>query len=255
MRQGPRGQVSFSDQGALIQLFKTRNASTLIHEGAGHIWLENLGRDAADPNASDEVRADLELVKAWWRANIDQAVQDRGQNGGVGALEQAINDFGTGVQVDTDAIRPFHEMFARAAERYFMEGKSPTPELRGVFTRFRNWLVAIYKDFTALKVPMTDDIRGVFDRLIAVPQELGSAAQDQGLTPFFKDAASAGFTPAEYAAYLTTLKTADETAHDRLLGKVMGDIRRKYTAAWKAERETLVEEFQAVREFDLPRRG
>jgi len=232
MQQGPRGQVSFSDGQALVQLFKTRNASTLVHEAAGHIWLENLGRDAADPNASDEVRADLEIIKNWWRQNAPE-----------GSNLKAVDDFGVR-PVKADDIRPFHEMFARAAERYFMEGKSPTPELRGAFAKLRQWLVAIYKDFSKLNVPMSDEVRGVFDRLIAVPQALDAAQDEQNLDPFFKDAASAGMSQEEYDAYLNAIRIADETGHDRLLGKVMADIRRTRTAAWKAERAALVEEYQ-----------
>lgn len=228
LQQSAKGAVSFSDQGALVQLFKGRNASTLVHEAAGHVWLDNLIKDAADPNASDEVRADLETVKAWWRANAPE-----------GSNLAAIEDPGNAA---VDDIRPFHELFARAAERYFMEGRAPTPSLREVFAKFRQWLVAVYKDFTRLNVPMTPEIREVFDRLIAVPQAVEDAKVEQGFVPL--DAAQMGMSPAEHAAYLRTIQLADETAHDRLLGKVMADVRRKYTTVWKAEREALVEEHQ-----------
>ena len=239
LQQGPRGQVSFGDGTALIQLFKGRNASTLLHE-TSHVWLENLAKDAHDPAASQEVRDDFEIVKAWWRANAS-----------AGANPAAIDAFGTDTPPSADDIRPFHELFARAGERYFMEGKAPTPELRGAFAKFRNWLVAIYKDFTALKVPMTDEIRGVFDRLIAVPQALQDAAEEQELVALPLDKLTEMMSPAELGAYHNLIRIADEAGHDRLLGRVMADIRRQRTAAWKAEREALVEDLQA-QVNDLP---
>lgn len=243
LQQGPRGNVSFSDQGALIRLFKTANASTLIHEGAGHVWLEELARDAAYPG-TDEVQADFAKIKSWWHEHLDGLPASAEIAPGINEARAraAIDNFGAG-EPDTEAIRPFHEMFARAAERYFMEGKAPSEELRGPFAKFRNWLVSIYKELTRLRVPMTDEMRGVFDRLVAVPEAIETAKAIAALEPFFKDPEQAGMTPAEFEAYLRTLQLADETAHDRLLGKVMGDIRRQRTAEWKSERETLVNEF------------
>jgi hypothetical protein len=241
--KGPRGQVSFAPQGALIELFKSRNASTLIHEGAGHIWLENLARDAQDPNATDEVRADFQLIKDWWLANVEQAAKESGL--GERKLRNAVEAFGTGKKVDVEAIRPFHEMFARAAERYVMEGKAPNDSLRAAFAKFRQWLVAIYKDFTALRVPMTDEIRGVFDRLAAGPVAIDDAIVEQSLEPLPPDTLTELMTPAEIEAYLRAVQLADAAAEDRLLAKLLGDVRRKHTEAWKSERAALVEDFQA----------
>lgn len=241
LKQGPRGDVSFSKNGALIRLFKSANASTLIHEGAGHIWLEELGRDAAHPDATQEVKDDLNMVKAWWSANIAQAGIDSGVP--LKRLEKALRLYGTGLQNDLEAIRPFHEMFARAGERYLMEGKAPTEELRSPFAKFRTWLVGIYKDLSRLNVPMTDDLRGVFDRLVAVPEAIATAKTQTTLDPWTTEQGQKlGMSPQEIEAYLKVVQLADEAAHDRMLGVVMGDIRRQYTADWKAEHAALAED-------------
>lgn len=238
MAQGPRGDVSFSKDGALIRLFKSANASTLVHETT-HIWLEELARDAAHPEASQELVDDFEIVKRWWRDHAMEVANTTGMD--QRRLLKAIANFGKGPS-DLEAIRPFHELFARAGERYLMEGKAPSQELRGAFAKFRQWLVAIYKDFTALKVPMTNDLRGVFDRLVAVPEAIDGALTVTQLQPFFADPGTAGMSQEEFDAYLKTIQLADEAGHDRLLGKVMGDIRRQRTAEWKSERDVIIAE-------------
>lgn len=255
--QGPKGDVTFSGAGAIIRLFKGRDASTLIHEAAGHLWLEELASDAADPNAEQQVRDDWQAVKDWWTENTAQAAEELKDNAEIQAriaadpdyLQKIAQTFGAAesdAAVRLEAVRPFHEMFARAAERYFMEGKTPTSALRQAMARFRNWIVAVYRDLARLNVPMTDDIRGVFDRLVAVDDEITAATVDQTYAPFFPDAETAGMTPAEYDAYVRAIGEADEAANDRLLGKVMSEIRRTKTAAWNAERDALIEDLGEV---------
>jgi hypothetical protein len=56
------------------------------------------------------------------------------------------------------------EKAALAWEQYLFEGKAPSPELRGTFSRFKTWLTRIYG---ALKGNLPDDVRKVFDRMLA----------------------------------------------------------------------------------------
>lgn len=260
MGQGARGQVGFSTEGALIELFKGANASTLIHEGAGHIWLEELARDAADELATQEVREDWMKVRQWWAQNVEQAeaeVTDPVVKARIAAdptyLTQVAMTFGQNEAdpaVRLEAIRPFHEMFARGAERYFMEGKAPNSTLKTAMRRFRDWIVSVYRDVARLNVNMTDEMRDVFDRLTAVQETMADVIDEQGYTPFFADAESAGMTEAEYAAYLRSITDADSDASDQLLGRVMGQVRRRRTAEWKAERDTLIDELSPIIDAD-----
>lgn len=48
-----------------------------------------------------------------------------------------------------DQKRPYHERWAESTEQYFFEGKAPSVELRGVFDRFRTWLMTVYKSLKA----------------------------------------------------------------------------------------------------------
>lgn len=260
MGQGARGQVGFSTEGALIELFKGANASTLIHEGAGHIWLEELARDAADELATQEVREDWMKVRQWWAQNVADAeaeITDPVVKARIAAdptyLTQVAMTFGQNEAdpaVRLEAIRPFHEMFARGAERYFMEGKAPNAALKSPMRRFRDWIVSVYRDVARLGVNMTDEMRDVFARLTAVQETMDDVIEEQGYAPFFSDAQSAGMTPAEYDAYLRSITDADNDASDQLLGRVMGQVRRRMTADWKAERDTLIDELSPVIDAD-----
>ncbi|MDY0204724.1 MAG: hypothetical protein RBR49_11460 [Desulfovibrio desulfuricans] len=67
----------------------------------------------------------------------------------------------------------FHEAVARGFEQYLMEGKAPSKKLDGVFSRLRAWLLEIYKEARdALGLPISDDVRRVFDRMIATDQQM-----------------------------------------------------------------------------------
>lgn len=93
---GPRGQISFTDGRSIIDLFQSRNTSTFAHE-MGHQWLEELRDDALLDTATDQARADWQVVQDWFAANGHPVVD--------------------GV-IPVDA----HEMWARGIERYLMEG-------------------------------------------------------------------------------------------------------------------------------------
>ncbi|MCK1479330.1 hypothetical protein IVB27_32470 [Bradyrhizobium sp. 197] len=137
-----RGKIRFSEDGkAVITLFKDANSSTFIHE-TGHHWLEELMKDSQHEKAPASIRADADSVLKW-----------------------------LGVDTPFDIKVRHHEQFARGFERYMMEGKAPTQGLARVFEAFKNWLTKIYQTVDRLKSPINDEIRGVFDRLVALKPE------------------------------------------------------------------------------------
>lgn len=141
--QSRRGKIRLAtdDAKATITLFKDADASTFVHE-TGHAWLEELARDAADPAAPSDLKTDMGAVHQWLGTNPDASIPTRA-----------------------------HEKFARGFERYMMEGHAPSEALAGVFAKFRDWLTAIYQTVARLRSPINDDIRGVFDRLLATKGE------------------------------------------------------------------------------------
>jgi hypothetical protein len=133
------GKLTFANPRNIISLFENADASTFLHESA-HQWLTDLMKDAERPQAKDDLRADVETLKAWFK--------DAG-------------------------VRKSQEMFARGMEQYLMEGHAPSPKLRRVFETFKDWLTQIYKTFEGIpgRVKINDDIRGVYDRLLSQPRE------------------------------------------------------------------------------------
>src|SRR5574341_15360 len=80
-----------------------------------------------------------------------------------------------GVASRADIGMPQHELFSRSFEAYLMEGKAPSPRLREAFARFRAWLLGIYRSLKALNAPLTDDVRKVFDRMLASDEAIAEA--------------------------------------------------------------------------------
>ncbi|MCT4626968.1 hypothetical protein [Halodesulfovibrio sp.] len=77
---------------------------------------------------------------------------------------------------DGDAIATeHHEKFARGFEAYLREGKAPSLELAQVFKRFRDWLLSIYKNVKLLHVDLNNDVRDVFDRMLATSEQVREA--------------------------------------------------------------------------------
>ena len=187
-----------------IGLLKDADLSTFIHE-LSHSWLEELKADAARADAPDQLKADWEIIKGWLKSDGSLTVEQ-------------------------------HEQFARGGEAYVMEGNAPSPELQSVFARFKRWLVNIYRTLKNLDVKLNDDVRGVFDRLLASDREITLARQAQKMTELFTSAEEAGMTAAEFAAY----RKAGEAAHNAevaiLERKLMDELKREQQAWWKDAR-------------------
>ena len=214
---GPRGRIVFPAAGfgkgpSVIELFQSRDQSTFLHE-TGHLWLEQLRADAMDESAPDQLKADWQAVQDWFAANGHPLAD------GVIPVEA-------------------HELWARGVERYLMEGKAPTPLLRKAFEQFKSWLVAIYRTVDRLKAPITSEIRGVMDRLIATDEEIEQARQEQNISALFTDK-PATMTDDEFAAYQTSTEAARGDAHDALLAKVMNAVKRRVTKEYKDRREAI----------------
>lgn len=205
---GPRGRIVFPESGfdgfnAVIELFKSRDLSTFLHE-TGHLWLEELRHDAVDPDAAASVLADWVMVERWFAENGHPIV---------------------------DGVIPVgaHEMWARGVEKYLMEGKAPVSALARTFEAFKTWLTNVYRSAKRLSSPVTADIRGVMDRLIATDDELAAAEKQQSIDLMFEDADAAGMTVEEFAALQDLANSARQKANDALLAKVMAPIRARVT--------------------------
>lgn len=192
-----------------IALLEKANLSTFLHE-LGHHWLEGLRRDALRDNAPQQVKDDWAKTAKW--LGIDPAAP---------IPESA------------------HEQWARGTEAYFGEGKAPAFELRELFRKFSAWVKSVYRDLARLNVTLSEEVRGVMDRLIATDEEIAQADQLQNLEPIFPDAKSAGITDAEWLALQSLREKARSTAEQQAVSKVMRELKRENTAWWKTAMDSM----------------
>lgn len=155
----PRGRIKIGDDRSTIEFFKDANRSTFLHE-SGHYFLEVMKSLASDENASPRVKEDYQIVRDW-----------------------------LGIKEGEDIQTEHHEKWARGFEAYLMEGKAPSEGLRQAFSRFKQWLLAIYKSAKSLNVEISPEIREVMDRMLATSEEIKQAQQmtghyDQSVLPF-----------------------------------------------------------------------
>lgn len=137
-RPAPRGRIEFLGSGATIRLLRGADASTVLHESA-HFFIEAL-RVAADGGAAnDALQEDMSILRRF-----------------------------SGAPESGEIPREAHEKLARAFEAYMREGRAPSEELAGVFAKIRDWLLNVYRSVKDLDVELTDEVRGVFDRLLSV---------------------------------------------------------------------------------------
>ena len=224
-----RGFITFTPKGQGKRKFKItltakRDLSTLIHE-LGHFYLEVLG-ELIDADAPPQLKADYDAILRWL---------------GVSSVDQ----------ISTEQ----HEQWARGFERYLAEGKAPNPELQGAFARFKRWLLAIYKDLTRLNVELTDEIRGVMDRLVASDEQIEAANQVNQAMPLFEDAKKAGMTDEEYQAYVEQVELAGEEARVSVEQEIIREEERRRSKWWSEElgriRKEVAEEVDLLPEYQV----
>lgn len=208
----PRGQIRFGKDAINIELLKKADLSTFIHE-TGHFYLEVLGDIASKEDAPQAVKDDFSQVLKW-----------------------------LGVESVSDIKTEHHEQFARGFEAYLMEGKAPSVALRDAFTKFKAWLVSIYKKMANLNVELTPEVRGVFDRLLATEEEIAEAQAAQNMVPLFADPKAFGMNEVEAAKYAAAINEARVSAEEELQQKLMKEVQRERTSQWKEERTKVKEE-------------
>ena len=152
---------------------KNADLSTLVHE-TGHIFEEELRRIVASGMADERQISDLGVLDKWL-SRFDDDAELKKEYGALRMKDlyggRSFDKLGAAQKEDARS-RAKREYFARGFELYVREGKAPSEEMRGVFERFKRWLLAIYRHAKNLGVEINDDVRGVFDRMLATEQEM-----------------------------------------------------------------------------------
>lgn len=216
--QAPRG--SFNPSSLTISLLKGADLSTFLHE-SGHFFLEVqadlaaqlqkeaevFGLDTLKPGER-QIVADTQALLAWF----------------------GVKDLNEWHALDFEEKRAYHEQFARGFEAYLFEGKAPSIELQGLFQRFRAWLLNVYRDLKNLNVELTDEVRNVFDRMLASTEQITLAEQGRSMMPLFTSPEQAGMTPDEFAAYQALGVDATNEAIEDLQGRGLRDMQWLHNA-------------------------
>ena len=151
----------FNPESKTIGLLKDADLSTFLHE-TGHFFLDTYAKTA---ELHPEIKKDMDVLLKWF---------------GVDSLEKWNS-------LSIDEQRESHEKFARGFEAYLMEGKAPSLELQTIFSRFRSWLLNVYKSLTNLNVELTPEVKGVMDRMLASEETIKNAEVARGFTSLFTE--------------------------------------------------------------------
>lgn len=233
--QGKRGSIILPPRGGQSQmnLFEKADLSTVLHEGAHYfLWvLQNMAEDG-DATAA----AEMSTLTEWWGRNTAAIATEAGVTENIVRLYLAKGTTGNAA-ADRQIGVALHEQFARGFEAYTMEGKSPSNALRAAFESFAAWMMAIYKDKRALNVTLDDEVRGVFDRLLATDEELENSRVENNMGDEIAEVArEMGLDPESYQRLMELTGEARDEAKQLALKDVMEPIFRERRAEIKRER-------------------
>lgn len=206
------------DRTMRIELFKDADFSTFAHETA-HFMLEDFADMAMSENASQYAKDEFARICRY--LNADPAEK---------------------------FTREQHEKFAQSFEKYLMEGKAPSLELKDIFRKFRTWLQDIYR-VLKLHVTLSKDIRDVFDRMLATDREIEVARSvNQYADTLFATAKNMGVSPEVFEAYKKQAIETDESAREIVLSRLMRVIRQEKTETYQRELATVKEQIRKAYE-------
>lgn len=209
LTQDARGAYNPAER--IISLNKDADLSTFLHE-SGHFFLDTLGKIASGEGASDGAKSDFGTLLKWF----------------------GVKDADTWHAMSLDEQRAHHEKFAESFERYLLEGKAPSPELRTLFGRFRSWLLSVYRSVAGVGESLSPEVRGVMDRMLASDHAIKEAEQLRAYAPLFDNAKAAGMSMEEYNAYLEQGREATDQAVSEMQVRSMQDMKWLSNAKSKA---------------------
>lgn len=239
LAQGERGSITFGGgdveqklQKVIIKFTERANYSTAAHEFshygvALHRYFAQLAQ--AQIAGGSEVAELHRIVDDW-----NELKKQVGANEDKFTVEQ-------------------EEKISGWFEQYMRNGEAPSELLRRVFTRFRDWLMQIYKDITALGTPINDEVKGVFDRWLASEDEIAQVQNKN--TALAEIATNLGLPPDIALKVSDYVNSATMHAEEKLYRELDQEQKRRETQAYKDEfakvRKEVAAEFVNIREYNL----
>lgn len=214
-------QGSYNKKTKQIKIFESANETTFLHE-SGHAFLDVFQDLATRPTASEAIKKDFSDMLKF--------------------LE---------VESAADIKTPQHEKFARYFEAYLMEGNAPSRAMRKAFNSFKMWMIKAYQNIEGLaqaagfEIKMTDDIRGLMDRMIVAEKEIQSATENLGINHLFKDPIGMGMNEDQALKYKEAIEEANAYAEAELTKQLVDDLHKKQKQDY---REKFQAKFQEIKE-------
>lgn len=206
--------------------------STFLHETA-HFLSWSLHDIATSDLATPELKGDYtELLKWAGYDSTEQRLAETTERAELSSKEERTPE----EQRRLTALSAKEERISHGWEQYLFEGKAPSSALGRVFTRFKNWMVGIYQGVAGLQAQyraqygqelgLSDNVRAIFDRLLAQDDALKQAQDETGAPVAPTPEALANMSPTEAAAYRRALDRAS-FASDSELNRRAAEIQSK----------------------------
>ena len=194
----------------LIQIFKTADRSTFLHE-MGHVFFDDIKNLAEMENAPEQLVTDWNKLKEWSEWDDTEGADN------------------------TKA----HEMFARGWEAYLREGKAPTKGLQRVFRMFSKWLTRIYRAVTRLGGLPPKEIQDIMARMIATQEDIDAYTKEQALEQFESSKLFKQLDGAEQARVQDYIADVGEMAKERVMKRYMKELESRPIKEWNDEKDSI----------------
>lgn len=194
----------------LIQIFKTADRSTFLHE-MGHVFFDDIKNLAEMENAPEQLVTDWNKLKEWSEWDDAQGADN------------------------TKA----HEKFARGWEAYLREGNAPTKGLQRVFRMFSKWLTRIYRAVTRLGGLPPKEIQDIMARMIATQEDIDAYTKEQALEQFESSKLFKQLDEAEQAKVQGHIADVGEMAKERVMKQYMKELESRPIKEWNDEKDSI----------------
>lgn len=194
----------------LIQIFKTADRSTFLHE-MGHVFFDDIKNLAEMENAPQQVKDDWQALKEWSEWDDTEGADN------------------------TKA----HEKFARGWEAYLREGKAPTKGLQRVFRMFSKWLTRIYRAVTRLGGLPPKEIQDIMARMIATQEDIDAYTKEQALEQFESSKLFKQLDEVEQAKVQSHIADVGEMAKEHVMKRYMKELESRPIKEWNDEKDSI----------------
>lgn len=216
-----------SDGERIINIFKTADRSTFLHE-MGHVFFDDIQKLASMDNAPKQLLDDWNQLKEW-------------------------SGWVDGENVDNTKA---HEKFAQGWESYLRSGEAPTKGLQRVFRQFSKWLTRIYRSVQRLGGEVPSDIKDIMARMIATQDDIENYAHEQALEQFENTKLYQQLSETEQARVQGYIADIKEKAKERVMRKYMKELDNRPVKEWEdvkydvqvAIEKRLIEEYPIYKE-------